>query len=412
MKLWIKFFLGAVLGLVLGCLLPLGSGSAAVVNVLAWLAQLAVRMGRYAVPPLMLFALILAFYQLRQERRFLGYLLRAFILLVCLSVAIMALGLLVILVFPPPRIPIRIETQTAAVNLDIKSLVDGLVPSNMLSILVSNGVYLLPLGVLALIVAAGLFYNQASNKSIVNLIDSLARVFYHVINLIQEILGPVMIMLAAYWAVCYRSQLAAGAYGGLILLLLIFGLVLVFGLFPALLLLLGRVHPWRQAYALLSAGFAAFFSGDVNFSLAALFPLCRENMSVNRKANAPSLLLFSVFCRCGSGLVAAIAFIVAIKSYSSLEITLAEALSIGLRALLVSFLLAGHPGDGAWTALAVIAASYGRGFESAYLILKPLSFFLISMGTFIDVMLAGYANFALATMTGNIEDEKSIKQFI
>jgi Na+/H+-dicarboxylate symporter len=236
------------------------------------------------------------------------------------------------------------------------------------------------------------------------------------VALIQEILGPVMIILAAYWAVRYRSQLAGGAYTGLILLLSIIALILAFGVFPALLLFLrkpgeGKAYPWRKVYGILSGGIAGFFSGDLNFSLATLLPACGENLGVNRKITAPSLTLFSVFCRCGSALVAAIAFIVAIKSYSSLEITLAEALDIGLRAFLVSFLLAGHPGDGAYTALAVIAASYGRGFESAYLILKPIAFFLIAIGTFIDVMIAGCATCALGKLTNNSE-EKTVKQYI
>jgi hypothetical protein len=106
-----------------------------------------------------------------------------------------------------------------------------------------------------------------------------------------------------------------------------------------------------------------------------------------------------------------VAFIVIIKSYSSLGITISDVVSIGVRAFLISFLLGRHPGDGAYTALAVLCLGYGRGFEAGYLILKPLAFYLIAVGTFLDVMISSFASFALAKLSG-FQEEKSIRHFI
>jgi Na+/H+-dicarboxylate symporter len=103
-------------------------------------------------------------------------------------------------------------------------------------------------------------------------------------------------------------------------------------------------------------------------------------------------------------MVAASAFIVIINSYSSLGVTTADLLSIGLKALTLSFLLVRHPGDGAYTALAVLCMSYGRDYEAGYLILKPLAFYLIAAGTFIDVTLSCFSTFVLARLTGFQED--------
>jgi hypothetical protein len=86
-------------------------------------------------------------------------------------------------------------------------------------------------------------------------------------------------------------------------------------------------------------------------------------------------------------------------------------MDIGLRSFIISFLLARHPGDGAYTALAVLCMGYGRGFEAGYLILKPLAFYLIAVGTVLDVMITSFASFALAKLSG-FQEEKSIRHYI
>jgi Na+/H+-dicarboxylate symporter len=124
-----------------------------------------------------------------------------------------------------------------------------------------------------------------------------------------------------------------------------------------------------------------------------------------------TLSLYSAFGRAGSAMVAASAFIVIINSYSSLGVTTAEVISIGLRALAISFLLARHPGDGAYTALAVLCMTYGRDYEAGYLILKPLAFYLIAVGTFLDVMIASFSAFALARLTG-FQEDRTLRHYI
>jgi Na+/H+-dicarboxylate symporter len=188
--------------------------------------------------------------------------------------------------------------------------------------------------------------------------------------------------------------------------------ILGFGILPLFLYLLRpKINPWAQLYGSLGPAIAAFFSGDINFTIPMLLRHVRENLGARRRANAVTVTLFTTFGRAGSAMVAAIAFIVIIKSYSSLGVTMADVVSIGLRAFAISFLLARHPGDGAYTALAVLCMGYGRGFEAGYLILKPLAFYLIAVGTFLDVMLTSFATFAVAKTSG-FQEEKSIRHFI
>jgi Na+/H+-dicarboxylate symporter len=124
------------------------------------------------------------------------------------------------------------------------------------------------------------------------------------------------------------------------------------------------------------------------------------------------MALFSSFCRGGSAMVAAVAFIFIFKSYSRMTMDFSQVMSIGVRAFVISFLLARHPGDGAFMALTVLCLGYGQGFEAGCLILKPMAFYLIAVGTFLDVMIASFASFAIARLNGYIVEEKSMKHFV
>jgi Na+/H+-dicarboxylate symporter len=104
-------------------------------------------------------------------------------------------------------------------------------------------------------------------------------------------------------------------------------------------------------------------------------------------------------------MLAAASVLVIIKSYSSLNVEAGEVVRIGLLAFGVSLVLCRHPGDGVWTALAVLAAAYGNGFDAGFLLVKPVAFFLIACGTFIDVMVAAFGTAFCARLSGFYEDK-------
>jgi Na+/H+-dicarboxylate symporter len=410
MKIWVKFLVGSILGLILGFLLP--QDNQFIMKWLAWLEGIAVRIGRYAAVPVLVFSMTIGIYELRQDGRFWGMVLRSFLMMIATSSFVIAAGITTTLLFPPGRIPILIEEQVEAVSLEIPASIMGLFPSNMFMALMSDGVYLLPVYIFTFFLGIGLSYDRNYSKQVITLVDSLSRIFYHIIAFFSEILSPVLIALSAYWAVRYHGISQTGVFRDLILLLGIFSVILTFGIFPLFLYFIKpKTHPWAAIYGSLGPAIAAFFSGDINFTLPVLLRNVKENLGVRRRANTVLLPLFTTFGRAGSAMVASSAFIVIITSYSSLGITAADVISIGLRALLISFLLARHPGNGAYTALAVLSMGYGRGFEAGYLILKPLAFYLIAVGTFLDVMISSFAAFTLAKLSG-LQEEKSIRHFI
>jgi Na+/H+-dicarboxylate symporter len=410
MKVWLKLLIGALLGGFLGWLLP--NDNPQLLSIVSWLCQMAIRIGRYGTVPILIFSLTIAIYELRQDGQFWPLILRSILLILGSAVVVIASGLLVAMLFPPDRIPIQIEEQAELISLDVYQGALDLFPSNMFAALFVDGIQLLPLCVFAFFLGMGLSYDRNYTKPVISLIDSLSRIFYHVVSFFSEILGLLIIALAAYWAIRFQEALRADVFRDLILLLAMFSVVMGFGILPLFLYIIRpKVNPWAALYGSLGPALGAFFSGDINFSIPVIFRHVKENLGVRRRSNTVTVALFAAFGRAGSAMVAAASFIVIIKSYSSLGVTLADVVSIGARATLISFLLARHSGDAAYTALAALCIGYGRGYEAGYLILKPLAFYLIAVGTFLDVMINCFASFALAR-TGGFQENRKPRSFI
>jgi Na+/H+-dicarboxylate symporter len=410
MKVWLKLLIGSLLGVFLGSLLP--SDNQSIIQGLAWAEGLAIRIGRYAVVPILVFSLTIAIYELRQDGQFWLLVFQSFLIIIACAVFVISAGILATLIFTPARVPIQIEEQVEAVFLNSADNILGLFPSNMFAAVINEGIYLLPVCVFAFFLGMGLSYDRNYSKPVIALLDSLSRIFYHIASFFSEILGLVMIALAAYWAIRFQNAVKAGVFRDLLIFLAVFSGVMGFGILPLFLYFIKpKCNPWAVLYGSLGQALAAFFSGDINFTLPVLFRHLKENSGCRRRSNAVTLTLFTAFGRAGSAMVAAAAFIVIIKSYISLDISPADIFAIGGKAFLISFLLARHPGDGAYTALAVLCLSHGRIFEAGYLILKPIAFYLIAVGTFLDVMIATFASFALARVN-NFQEDKEIRHFI
>ncbi len=156
----------------------------------------------------------------------------------------------------------------------------------MLSVLAGEGVYLFPACVFAFFLGIGLSYDRNYTKPVLALTDSLSRIFYHVASLFSEILGFIMIILSCYWAVRFNAALKADVFRDIIVLLAVFSVVLGFGIFPLFLYLLRpKTNPWKILYGSLGPAIAAFFSGDINFSLPVLIRHTKENFGIRRRSN-------------------------------------------------------------------------------------------------------------------------------
>lgn len=410
MKIWLKLLIGSGLGIALGFLLPYENlGGAAI---LPFVENLAIHLGRYTLAPLLFFSLAVAVFELRQERSMWPTVAKSVAVLVIAAVTLVFIGLAVVTLFPPARIPILIEGQKESVALDIPTSILELFPTNAFAALMGPDGFILPLCVLAFFLGAGLSYDKSYTKGVASLLDSLSRMAYYVASFFTEILGAIMIVLGAFWAVRYRAAISAEVFRDLLALIGVLVVVVGFGVLPLFLYLFGpKTNPWKQLYGTIGPALAAYFSGDYQFALPVLIRHAKESHGVRRRTNIFALTIFSAFGRAGSASIAALSLIVIIKSYSSLGVTLADMAFIAGSALLVSLLLSRHPGDGTYAALAVLCGMYGHGFEAGYLILKPVAFYLVAAGTFLDVMVAALGTYAVARWTGT-QEEKELRHFV
>ncbi|MDR1428990.1 MAG: cation:dicarboxylase symporter family transporter [Spirochaetaceae bacterium] len=404
MKIWLKLLIGSTLGVLLGFLLP--EDSELIQSGVLWLQELAIQIGRYAAVPMLFFALTIAIYELRQDNRLWGLVLKTLAFILAGTVLMVSLGILVTFIFSPAGIRIPMAEQQGLISLHLSDAVKDIFPSNMLAVLGQPGLYLLPVAALAFFLGMGLSYDRNYTKPVIALVDSLSRIFYHIASFFSEILGLVIIVLGAYWSFRFREALSSD-FKNLLIFIGVFSLVLGFGILPsALYLLRPKTNPWKILYGSLGAAITALFSGDMNFTLPVLFRHTRENLGVRRRANTVIITLFTNFGRAGSAMIAAMAFIVIIKSYSSLGVEGMDIIIIALRTIGISFLLFRHPGDGANTALAVLCTGFGgQGYGAGYLILRPMAFYLIVMGTFLDIMFTSLGTYAISRMNGFQEDQ-------
>ncbi|MCL2608626.1 MAG: dicarboxylate/amino acid:cation symporter [Treponema sp.] len=394
MKVWIKLLVGTGLGIAVAVFVP---GDLA--GVFGWLQGFVLQIGRYALVPLMFFSLTIGIHQLRKEGQFWGLFLRNLALMFAVSVVVILVGLVTALAFLRLRIPIRPEEEAGIAGLDIPGGILEVFPSNMFAALSGDGSFLLPIYVFAFFLGMALAYDNAHGRPIAALVDSLSRVFFRVASFFIDISGLCLIALSAYWMIRFRSALQLGFFTSLMAILVLLTLILAFVVAPLCLYLIRpKTKPWKALYGSLGPAIASFFSGDMNFSLLILVGHSKE-MGIRRRASALTLAMFSTFCRAGSAMVAAVAFIVVFNSYSFINITFAEIVSVGLASLGISFLLARHSGDGAYVALAVLCLGFGR-FQEGYLLLRPVAFFLVGVGTLLDLMIASFANYAMARIGG------------
>ena len=244
------------------------------------------------------------------------------------------------------------------------------------------------------------------------LFDSLGRILYHINSFVVEILAIGMIALASYLLLGLRAQPDLALFSQLLTVLVVDTVIIVFGLFPVLLFYLGkRENPYRWLYATLAGAITGFLSGDAYLSLSVTMRHGKESLGVPRTVGGPAFPLAVLFGRAGTALVTAVSFVVILKSYSSLGITVLQVLWVMGASFVVSYLLGSVPGMGAFVALSLLCGSYGKGLEQGFLILKPVAPLLVGFGVMLDMVSASLVSLLVARHEG-VQKEIEVKDYI
>lgn len=398
MKIWIKLLVGSILGALLGIFLP-----SSLQGALDSLAGLMVNVGRYALFPMVFFSLGIGTSELRQEKKLARVYLSLFKYLALSAGLLIVLGILSVLLFPPERIPIApVSIQAGQAFLPV-SVMDGLslvVPRNLFSVLGGGGDFLLPLMLIAFILGANMEFDRQLTRPIAQLFDSLSRVFYHINSLVVELYLFAMVVLGASFLMRV-SQAGLGLYKQILLVLAVDTVVVVFGVFPGCLYLLGvKENPYKWLYAAAGPALAALFSGDHYVILGVLTKHGKESFGVPRMVGSAVYPVFASVGRAGTAMVASVSFLLVLRSYSGLEISIFQILWVLIVAFCTSFLLAAVPGSGAYYALFMLCQLYGKGQQEGYLILTNIAPIMVSFGAVMDAVCSAFVSLLVAREEG------------
>jgi len=398
MKIWIKLLVGSVVGVLLGIFLPFS-----LQGPLESLARLMVNVGRYALFPMVFFSLGIGTSELRQEKKLVRVYLSLFKYLALSTGLLIVIGILSVLLFPPERIPIApisIQADKAFRPVSVMEGLSAVLPRNLFSVLLGNGDFLLPLMVIAFILGANMEFDRQLTRPIAQLFDSLSRVFYHINSLIVELFLFAMVVLGASFMMRV-SQVNMGLYKQILLVLAVDTVVIVFGVFPGCLYLLGvKENPYKWLYASAGSILAALFSGDHYVALGVLTKHGKESFGVPRMVGSAAYPLFASIGRAGTAMVAAVSFLLVLRSYSGLEITVLQILWVLMAAFGTSFVLAAVPGNGAYYALFMLCQLYGMGLQEGYMILGSIAPILVSFGAVMDAVCSAFVSLLIAREEG------------
>ncbi len=409
MKIWLKYLIGIAIGIISVLIIPFDSVQSQ--TVLDFIVEMVVRFGRYTLLPLMFFSVATAVFKLRDEKLIIKTGLWTFGVIICSSLLLVILGLASALLVKLPRIPITIEKASEIPSLDIRGLLRSLFPYTGFEA-VLDGAYLLPCFIFAGLAGAGAASDKIISKPAVTLFDSLSKVCYIVMSLFTEFLAVGMIALMARWLLNFTSIISSGVYTPLIIMLTVDLILVAAVIYPVILrFLCHELHPYRVLYASITSFLVSFISGDTNLTLVINMRHGTESLGIRRRVNAVTYPLFSIFGRGGAALVETVSFILILRSYIPLPISITDILWIGGIAFLLSFALCNLPTGGAFVAITIMCIMYGRGFEAGYLLLKDAAPLLCCFAAGFDAITAMFGSYIVGVKTRMIVHQE-IRKFI
>ncbi|MDX9800356.1 MAG: cation:dicarboxylase symporter family transporter [Spirochaetia bacterium] len=410
MKIWVKYLIGLVLGIIAGIIFSNNSSTA--MQAVKPYADIFINIGRYSFYPLVFFSLTIGVHELLLNKKFFVIHRNSFLMIIGTALFSTLIGILTALLFSPERIPVLLEKKAVETIIPLSDQLFSIFPKNLFIIFSDSGNFILPTVFLALLLGVNFNFDKVITKPVVQLFDSLNRITYNINSLILEIMAPGMGFFSAWLFFTVSSIRQIALYKQLFLILFICTAFMIFLVFPAILYITGfKEKPYKYLYAVAGAAIAGFLTGDNYLSSNVLIKHCHENLGISRKAGSVSVTLFAIFGRSGTALVSSVCFILMLKSYSSMDINILQILYVALLIFLVSFTLCSVPGMGVMVLLTIVSAIYGHGIEDGYLMFKPVLPLLLSFAVLVDIVTAGISSMIIAHLEGE-RNEVEIRDFI
>ena len=409
MKVWIKYLIGAAIGIGAAFLIPFDNATGSAI--LSFLTELFIRFGRYLVVPMVFCSAIVAVNKIRIQKSLLKTNLWTFGIIIISTMLIALIGLISIVLVKLPRIPITVAIATETAAIDVKGMILSLFPESAFEAL-KEGSFLLVCFLLAVFIGWESASEQTLFKPVFSLADSLSQLFYNISVFFTEVMAVLTTALMCYWIVTFRSAFATGIYTPMIIMFACDFVLVAAVIYPLIIRFVCHdPHPYRVLYASVAPVILSFISGDSNLTLPLNVRHAKESLGIKRTASGFTYPLFSVFARGGSALVTIISFILIWRSYSRQSIPLNDILWIYLISFSLSFVLGKYPSGGAFILLTILCQWYGKGYETSYLLLKPAAIIICSFAAAFDTVTAMFGSYIVAVKTKNVEHH-SIQHFI
>ena len=331
--------------------------------------------------------------------------------IICSSLLLTLLGLFSALTIKLPRIPITIEKVNELPAMDLKPLLTKLFPYSGFDAL-HEASYLLPCFILAGFIGAAATNDKPGSKAAMAFFDSMAKIMQNVMVFFTEVLSVGIIAIMTKWTLDFISTMQSGVYTPLVIMLAGDLMLVAFVIYPLVLRFLCHdPHPYKVIYASITPFLVAFFSGDTNLTIPVSMRHGKESLGINNRVNAVTYPLFGIFARGGAALAETVCFILILRSYSSLNISLPDCLWIAGISLLLSFTLGEIPSGGPFFATTIMCFMYGKGFEAGYLLLKSAAPIICAFAAGFDALTAMVGSYIVAVKTKSIEHQE-VKNFI
>ena len=391
MKIWIKLICGIVIGIIISNFLPVNEG---ISDFFHSISALLIHIGKYAIFPLVFFSLIIGTYELKTDKKLISIYGKSFIFLIVSCVILVFIGFLTAILFSE-KIPLfTSDVITPEIPNFFESLGE-MFPDNIFKVLVYNGTIILPLFIFAFIIGTNLTFDRVLTRPIIQLCDSLSRVFYHIMSLIIELfwIACIILTITSLMDLSFVSNIST--YSNLILIICIDFIVIIFGLLPLLIYLLDRkTNPYKLLFGSIASAITGFLSGDIFLSLGMLIKHGKDNFRIPRKLGSTIYPLFAVFSRAGTALVSSVSFFIILRSVlPPTEIDIIKMLFVFGFSFLFSFTLGSVPALGAYISITLLNYQFDQfwpthGILNHMKILEPVMFILISLGVFLDIIVA------------------------
>lgn len=409
MKLWMKYFLSIALGAALGIFLP---ALERLDEILLFLGDMAVNLGRYVLFPLVFFSLPVAVTQLKRLKRFGPFMARLLLSTVIATAVMLAVGMSVALLLPSDRIPITIQEDLDYANPGFAQVVGHILSPNLFQVFTGDSSLLLPLTVLALVLGILFHFDKEQTGPAFNLFDSLSRIFYRLNWHITRLQAYLIFFITFATVRSLRSINDFSFYTQHIVVLALSAGVILFLIYPLTLYLAGgRGNPLNHVYSLMTPLLTGLVSGDLFFNYGILTSHLKENEGISREVGALSVPLLTLFARGGTALVGGASMLLVIRSYTSLDLTPYQIFWVFFFSFLFSFAISHAPRLGIYAMLSLLCDFYGRGLDRGYILLLPMLPILIGFSALLDTACAALLT-RLTAYNADFLEEVPSKEFL